>query len=114
MSHLSLPLRSCAILHIYPRALVHHPFDTFSSTLKYRAGLPVLARASIVSRPSVHLHVDSQELRALLTGGRIRHRRGLGMGEIAIVRTRDGRYLEGWEAYAEGVGGEVICKFGGY
>lgn len=101
-------------MHIYPRALVHHPFDTFSSTLKYRAGLPVLARASIVSRPSVHLHVDSQELRALLTGGRIRHRRGLGMGEIAIVRTRDGRYLEGWEAYAEGVGGEVICKFGGY
>ncbi|KAL7415632.1 ribosomal protein S8 [Mrakia frigida] len=83
-------------------------------TLKYRNGLPVLARAHIVSRPSVHLYVDSSELKAMLTGGRIKHRQGMGMGEIAVVRTKDGRYLEGWEAYAEGVGGEVICKLGGY
>jgi len=114
-AHLSSPsslFTALSPLSVHLRSLLSI-LDPPSSTLKYRNGLPVLARAAIVSRPSVHLYVDSNELKSMLTGGRIKHRAGMGMGEIAVVRTKDGRYLEGWEAFAEGVGGEVICKMGG-
>lgn len=34
------------------------------------------------------------------------------MGEISVIRTKEGRYLEGWEAVHEGVGGEILCSIG--
>lgn len=77
-------------------------------TLKYRNAQPVIRRAEILSKPSRHVYYTSKELRAVLTGGRVHSRPGLGMGDVLIIRTLENRYLEGWEAVAEGVGGEAI------
>lgn len=34
------------------------------------------------------------------------------MGDVVIVRTKDERWLDGWEAVAENVGGEVVMVVG--
>lgn len=122
------PSRSSLSLELTPSALSFPPFLTHththtfslsfsvacspSSTLKYRNGFPVLNRARLVSKPSLHLYATPSEIRAHLTGGRIQTKQGLGMGEISVIRTKEGRYLEGWEAVHEGVGGEILCSIG--
>ncbi|WWC59920.1 uncharacterized protein I303_102482 [Kwoniella dejecticola CBS 10117] len=89
--------------------------------LKHRNGQPVLRRMGLVSKPSFRVVVDRDELGRLLVGKRARNVAGVGMGEILIVRTQEdvksgrigtNRYLEGWEAWRAGLGGEVICRVG--
>ncbi|WVW79688.1 hypothetical protein I302_101658 [Kwoniella bestiolae CBS 10118] len=89
--------------------------------LKHRNGQPVLRRMGLVSKPSFRVVVGRDELGRLLVGKRARNVAGVGMGEILIVRTEEdaksgrtgtNRYLEGWEAWRAGLGGEVICRVG--
>ncbi|KAK8861296.1 hypothetical protein IAR55_002115 [Kwoniella newhampshirensis] len=89
--------------------------------LKHRNGQPVLRRMNLVSKSSFRVLVTRDELGRLLVGKRARNVAGVGIGEILIVRTeedqRQGRvrgekYMEGWEAWRAGLGGEVICRVG--
>jgi ribosomal protein S8 len=83
--------------------------------LKHRQGQPVLRRISLVSKGSKRVVVSRDELGRLLTGRRAQNVDGVGMGEILIVRdiSPDNRgWLEGWEAWRLGVGGELVCRAG--
>lgn len=81
-------------------------------TLKHRNGQPVLRRMELVSKASRRVTVTHQELGRLLTGRRAVNVNGVGMGEILVVRDEGGGYLEGWEAWRMGKGGEVVCRAG--
>ncbi|KAL7424096.1 hypothetical protein Q5752_001681 [Cryptotrichosporon argae] len=87
--------------------------------LKYRNGQPVLRRINLVSKASLRKIVTKDELGRLLMSKRARNVGGAGMGEVFVVRVdkdkeagREGAgvYLEGWEAYRQGLGGEVVCR----
>ncbi|WVQ94354.1 hypothetical protein IAU59_001433 [Kwoniella sp. CBS 9459] len=89
--------------------------------LKHRNGQPVLRRMGLVSKPSFRVLVNRDELGRLLVGKRARNVAGVGIGEVLIVRTEEDRqngrtgvdrYMEGWEAWRAGLGGEVICRVG--
>ncbi|RSH84473.1 uncharacterized protein EHS24_005994 [Apiotrichum porosum] len=86
---------------------------------KYRAGSPVLRHMELVSKASLRKLVSRDELGLLLRGKRARNINGVGTGEILVVkvptdsktaRTGADTYMEGWEAYRAGLGGEVICR----
>jgi hypothetical protein len=75
----------------------------------------------LVSKPSLRVMVTRTELGLLLTGKRARNVEGVGLGEVLIVkvpsdkekgRTGADTYVEGWEAWRMGLGGEVICRAG--
>ncbi|WVQ77814.1 hypothetical protein IAR50_007504 [Cryptococcus sp. DSM 104548] len=87
--------------------------------LKHRDGQPVLRRMGLVSKSSFRVVVSREELGRLLVGKRARNVPGVGLGEIFIVRTPEdkkegrtgvNRYMEGWEAWRAGLGGEVLCR----
>lgn len=88
-------------------------------TLKHRQGQPVLRYLSLVSKGSLRKIVTRQELGRLLVGKRARNILGVGTGEILVVKVISNpgagtkgteQYMEGWEAYLAGQGGEVICR----
>lgn len=82
-------------------------------SFKHRQGQPVLRRLSLVSKGSRRVHVTKDELGRLLTGRRAQNVAGVGLGEVFVIRTEDGgEYLEGWEAWRKGLGGEVVCRAG--
>lgn len=81
--------------------------------LKHRNGQPVLRRMNLVSKPSVRVRVTRDELGRILHGNRAKNVPGIGMGEIMVVRTESDHkedYMEGWEAYRAGKGGEIVCR----
>ncbi|KAG7562522.1 hypothetical protein FFLO_01996 [Filobasidium floriforme] len=82
--------------------------------LKHRQGQPVLRNISLVSKASKRVTVTKEELGRLLTGRRAKNVGGVGLGEVLIVRDVEGQngYLEGWEAWRKGIGGEVVCRAG--
>ena len=86
--------------------------------LKYRGGMPVLRKIRVVSKGSMRVVMDRSELGRVLVGKRARNVSGCGLGEVVVVRTqrtqdgRGGDYMEGWEAWRAGLGGEVICRAG--
>ncbi len=83
--------------------------------LKHRQGQPVLRRISLISKGSKRVVVSKDELGRLLTGRRAQNVDGVGMGEVLVVRDLnvDGKgWLEGWEAWRLGIGGELVCRAG--
>ncbi|EJT47049.1 ribosomal protein of the small subunit, Mrps8p [Trichosporon asahii var. asahii CBS 2479] len=82
--------------------------------------LPVPARRLWIDhKPSVRRGVDHEKLGLLLQGKRVNNVPGVGTGEILIVKVpkdssmgRKGvdMYMEGWEAYTAGLGGELIAR----
>ncbi|WVQ83510.1 hypothetical protein IAT38_005651 [Cryptococcus sp. DSM 104549] len=83
--------------------------------LKHRNGLPVLRRVDIVSKASLRVSVSRDELGRILMGKRAKNVTGAGMGEIFVVNTGKKEvgvkgYMEGWEAWRAGHGGEVVCR----
>ncbi|WOO79775.1 37S ribosomal protein S8, mitochondrial [Vanrija pseudolonga] len=87
--------------------------------LKTRNGLPVMRHLDLVSKSSLRATVDKDELGRLLMGKRARNIAGAGTAEIFVIkvasdssigRTGADVYMEGWEAYRAGLGGEVICR----
>lgn len=76
---------------------------------------------NLVSKPSVRIHVDREELGRILSGKRAKNVPGIGMGEVLVVKVPEDRlkgrkgaelYKEGWEAWRAGLGGEIICRVG--
>jgi ribosomal protein S8 len=89
--------------------------------LKHRNGIPVLKSLELISKPSLRVTVDNKELGRILTGRRARNIEGVGMGEVLVMKVpRDKQglrkggdlYMEGWEAWRAGLGGEIICRAG--
>lgn len=56
--------------------------------------------------------MDKDELARLLRGRRVKGVKGVGLGEMVIVRSSDERYLEGRDAVRQEVGGEVLVRVG--
>lgn len=85
--------------------------------LKYRNGSPVLRRLNLVSKPSQRRSVTNEELGRILVGKRALNVAGVGLGEVLVLRVDDntrrkGSYVEGWEAWRAGLGGEIVCRAG--
>ncbi|CAK9786648.1 putative mitochondrial ribosomal protein of the small subunit [Cutaneotrichosporon oleaginosum] len=86
---------------------------------KHRNGLPVMRRIKLVSKSSIRKFVSREELGRILLGKETRNIHGAGTGEVFVVKVPADRslnrkgadiYMEGWEAYRAGLGGEVICR----
>ena len=119
---LSILLRSGFISNI-TRGTIQEPSPTkFDSAgeaqrriwadLKYRDDRPVLSAMSLISKPSKRIFLDQSELRRLCSGRRAQTIKPLGLGEIAVVKTKDkeNEWLEAREALQLGLPGEVICR----
>lgn len=80
--------------------------------LKYRDDRPVLMDMELISRPSRRIFMDVGELRRICSGRRAQTIKPLGMGEIAVVRTKskEHEWLEAREALQLNLEGEVICR----
>jgi len=74
---------------------------------------------NVVSKGSFRVNVDHGELGRILTGRRAKNVAGVSMGEILVVKTpvdlkrgRTGRdtYMDGWEAWRSGLGGELVVR----
>ncbi|KIK68241.1 hypothetical protein GYMLUDRAFT_709426 [Collybiopsis luxurians FD-317 M1] len=80
--------------------------------LKYRDDLPVLRDMELVSKPSKRVFMNLGEIRRMCSGRRAGSVPPLGMGEIAIVKTKNREYqwLEAREALQMKLDGEVVCR----
>ncbi|KDN40222.1 hypothetical protein RSAG8_08285, partial [Rhizoctonia solani AG-8 WAC10335] len=78
--------------------------------LKYSGDRPVLSAAQLVSKPSKRVVMEPSEIMRLCTGRRAKFISPLGLGEIAVVKTGVGSWLEAREALRLGLGGEVVCR----
>jgi ribosomal protein S8 len=80
--------------------------------LKYRNDRPVLENMHLVSKPSKRVFMDISEIRKLVSGRSVNTIKPLGMGEIAVVRTKNKEYewLEAREALQLHQRGEVVCR----
>ncbi|KAJ8583734.1 ribosomal protein S8 [Rhizopogon salebrosus TDB-379] len=76
--------------------------------LKYRDDRPVLTDMELISRPSRRIFMDVGELRRICSGRRAQTIKPLGMGEIAVVRTKskEHEWLEAREALQLNLEGE--------
>ncbi|KAJ3732661.1 mitochondrial ribosomal protein subunit S8 [Lentinula guzmanii] len=93
----------------------HHvpePQRRIWADLKFRNDLPVLRNMELVSKPSKKVFMNLGEIRRLCSGRRAASVPPLGMGEIAVVRTRNKEYqwLEAREALQMKLDGEVVCR----
>lgn len=80
------------------------------ATLKYRSDRPVLSAMEVISKPSRRIFLDEVGVRRLVSGHRAQFVKPLGMGEVAVVRTGDRKWMEAREAVRLNLGGEVICR----
>ncbi|THH21004.1 hypothetical protein EW146_g463 [Bondarzewia mesenterica] len=80
--------------------------------LKYRNDRPVLERMELISKPSKRVFMEIGEIRRICTGRRAQTVKPLGMGEIAVVRTKnkEHEWLEAREALQLHLDGEVVCR----
>lgn len=119
---LSILLRSGFVLSV-TRGTIEEPSPTafveaseakrrIWADLKYREDRPVLNNMELISRPSKPILMTASEIRALCSGRRAQTIKPLGMGEIAVVKTKskEHEWLEAREAVQLGFGGEVICR----
>jgi ribosomal protein S8 len=82
------------------------------ANLKYRDDRAVLQNMALVSMPSRRVFMELDEIRRICTGRRAQTVKPLGMGEIAVVRTKHQEYewLEAREALQLKLGGELVCR----
>ena len=80
--------------------------------LKYRSDRPVLSKMSLVSQPSRRVFMDKDQVMRFVKGGRVKFVPGLTLGEVALVETKNGEWMEGREAIRKGLGGEVVARVG--
>jgi ribosomal protein S8 len=91
---------------------VNEPQRRIWAELKYRDDRPVLSDMSLISMPSRRVFMDLGEIRRICSGRRAQTVKPLGMGEIAVVKTksREHEWLEAREALTLGIDGEVVCR----
>lgn len=100
----------------FANPLLPKPSRRIWVTHKYRNGSPVLRRLELVSKPSSRRIVSKDELGRILVGKRAQNVAGVGLGEVLVIRVEQRRgkdiYMEGWEAWRAGHGGEIVCRAG--
>ncbi|KAH8083288.1 ribosomal protein S8 [Cristinia sonorae] len=119
---LSILLRSGFILSV-TRGTIEEPSPTafvaapeaqrrLWADLKYREDRPVLNKMELISKPSKPIFMTPAEIRGICSGRRAQMVQPLGLGEIAVVKTKSKEHgwVEAREAVALGLGGEVICR----
>ncbi|KAM0793067.1 hypothetical protein ACM66B_000553 [Microbotryomycetes sp. NB124-2] len=79
--------------------------------LKFRNDRPVLNKMKLVSTPSRRVFMDPKEVARFVKGARVKFVPGLGLGEVALIKSREG-WIEGREAVRRGLGGEVVARVG--
>lgn len=91
---------------------VGEPQRRIWAELKYRDNLPLLLNMSLISRPSRRVFMELGEIRRICSGRRAQTVKPLGLGEIAVVKTksREHEWLEAREALVLGLDGEVVCR----
>ncbi|KAF9237015.1 ribosomal protein S8 [Melanogaster broomeanus] len=91
---------------------VGEPQRRIWAELKYRDDRPVLSNMSLVSMPSRRVFMNAGEIRGICSGRRAQMIKPLGLGEIAVVKTRskEHEWLEAREALMLGLDGEVVCR----
>lgn len=82
------------------------------ATLKYRDDQPVLSNMELISKPSSRVFLDLAGIRLICSGRNSGQVKPLGMGEVAMVRTKDKEHewLEAREALTLKIPGEAICR----
>lgn len=55
--------------------------------------------------------MDKDEVERFVKGSRVKFVKGLGLGEVALIKSRLG-WVEGREAVRRGLGGEVVARVG--
>lgn len=82
------------------------------AALKYRDDRPVLNACAAVSVPHRRAVLRPQEVVQLAAGRGVRHVPPLGMGEVAVIKTKDRahEWIEAREAVRLGLGGEIMCR----
>jgi ribosomal protein S8 len=82
------------------------------ATLKYRNDQPVLSDMEVISKPSRRVFMELADLRAICSGRTSKQVKPLGMGEVAMVRTKDKEHewLEAREALTLKIPGEAVCR----
>ncbi|KZT22773.1 ribosomal protein S8 [Neolentinus lepideus HHB14362 ss-1] len=80
--------------------------------LKYRDDRPVLNHMELISKPSKRIFMDIGEIRRICSGRRAQTIKPLGMGEIAVVHTKnkEHEWVEAREALRLNLEGEVVCR----
>jgi len=80
--------------------------------LKFRDDRPVLTSMSLISKPSRRVFMDISEIRRICSGRRAQTIKPLGLGEIAVVKTKskEHEWLEAREALQMRLDGEVLCR----
>ena len=80
--------------------------------LKYREDKPVLNEMGVISKPSKKIFLDTKEIMLICTGRRAKQVHPLGMGEIAVIRTKnkEHEWLEAREALQLNLSGEAVCR----
>lgn len=91
---------------------VSEPQRRIWAELKYRDDRPVLSNMRLISKPSRRVFMDQGEIRRICSGRRAQTIKPLGLGEIAVVKTKSGEHewLEAREALTLGLDGEVVCR----
>ena len=98
----------------HPKAFASAPVSArmLIANLKYRGDRSVIGTLDLVSKPSKRIVVTHEELERLLRGRRVQGVRGVGMGQMLLVKTRNDNWLEGRDALRQGLGGEVMVLVG--
>lgn len=91
---------------------VSEPQRRIWAELKYRDDRPVLSHMQLVSKPSRRVFMEPGEIRRMCSGRRAQTIKPLGLGEVAVVKTksREHEWLEAREALVLGLEGEVVCR----
>jgi ribosomal protein S8 len=80
--------------------------------LKYRNDRPVLEQMHLISKPSKRIVMELPEIRRICSGRRAKTIKPLGLGEVAVVKTRnkEHEWVEARDAVRLRLEGEVICR----
>ncbi|CAL9731380.1 small ribosomal subunit protein uS8m [Monosporozyma unispora] len=79
--------------------------------LKYRENKPILNKCQLISKPSLRIILENNDLKKLCSGTMIRNVKPLQPGELILVRNND-TIMDINEAVQKKLGGEVLCRIG--
>jgi len=98
----------------HPKAFASAPVSArmLVADLKYRGDRSVIGTLDLVSKPGKPIHVTHEELDRLLKGRRVKGVRGIGLGQMMLIKTQGDTWMEGRDALRQGLGGEVMVRVG--
>lgn len=77
--------------------------------MKYRENRPILSSCRLISKPSLRIHMTSNEMKKLCAGNTIREVKPPQAGELILVRIGK-ELLDIDKAIKQGTQGEIVCR----